>query len=155
MARARRPLLLAGRSRGAVRRILTSAVALLAGCCLSACEPLGPDELQREVETVHSIAAEGSVLANEIAGQNTKRTFARVQARELANAAQHAAERLTDAHPAEGLVASTERAISLAEDVSSVVGELETAPDDAGAASASAARLRALAAKTDGLAASL
>jgi hypothetical protein len=122
---------------------------------VAGCQPLGPDELQREVETVHSTAAEGAVLADEVASQNTKRTFARVQARALADSAQHSAERLTDAHPADGLEAPTQRAISLAEDVSSAVGELETAPDDAAAAARSADRLRELARQSDQLAASL
>src|SRR5215212_4340732 len=75
---------------------------------LAACEPLGPDELRREVETIHSTAAEGSVLADQIAAQRTKRTFARVQARELGDAADHSAERLTDAHPEDGLLPQAE-----------------------------------------------
>jgi hypothetical protein len=139
-------------------RISRLAVALLAfvvAILLAGCEPLGPDELRREVQTVHSLAAEGSVLADEIAAQNTKRTFARVQARELADAAEHSAERLTDAHPADGLEAPTQRAISLAEDVSAAVGQIEVAPDDASGAAAAANRLRSLARRTDALAATL
>ena len=136
-------------------RTLTVAIALVAAIALAGCEPLGPDELQREVETVHSTAAEGSVLADQIAAQNMKRTFARVEARELAEAAGHSAERLTDAHPADGLEAPTQRAISLAEDVESAVGDLETAPDDAEAAAEAAERLRELARQTDELAGSL
>jgi hypothetical protein len=134
---------------------LLAATALVAAIGIAGCEPLGPDELQREVQTIHSTAAEGSVLADQIAAQNIKRTFARVQARELADAAGHSAERLTDAHPADGLEASTERAISLAQDASSAIGELETAPDDAAAAATAADRLRALARETDRLAESL
>jgi hypothetical protein len=122
---------------------------------LAACEPLGPDELRREVETVHSTAAEAAVLAAQISDQSTKRTFARVQARELADAAQHSAQRLTDAHPADGLDAQTERAITLAEDVSDAAGSLETAPDDAVAAGHAADRLRMLAQETDQLAGSI
>jgi hypothetical protein len=119
------------------------------------CEPLGPDELQREVESIGSNAAEGAVLADQVAAQQTKRTFARVQARELSDAADHSAERLTDAHPAEGLVAKTERAITLADQVAEEIGTVEVAPDDAAASEAAAARLRALAAKAAGLAESL
>ena len=132
-----------------------AAAAVAVAFALTACEPLGPDELQREVETIHSTAAEGSVLADEIAAQNMKRTFARVQARELADAAQHSAERLTDAHPADGLEGPTDRAIGLAEDTETAVGQLETAPDDAVAAARAAERLRDLARRTDELAASL
>ena len=136
-------------------RLASAAVAVALTFLLTACEPLGPDELQREVETIHSTAAEGSVLADEIAAQNMKRTFARVQARELADAAQHSAERLTDAHPADGLEDATQRAIALAEDTESAVGQLEVAPDDAVAAQQAAERLRELARQTDELAASL
>ena len=137
---------------------MKAAFAGLVACCalgLAACEPLGPDELQREVETIHSLAAEGSVLADQVATQNTKRTFARVQARELSDAAQHSAERLTDADPAEGLSGPAQKAISLAENVSAAVGEVETAPDNAAGAAAAADRLRQLAGQTDQLAESL
>jgi hypothetical protein len=136
-------------------RLLATALAIAIAIAAAGCEPLGPDELQREVETVHSTAAEGSVLADQVAAQNIKRTFTRVQARELADAAEHSAGRLTDAHPADGLEALTERAISLAEEVSAAVGELETAPDDAAGAADAATRLRQLARQTDALAASL
>jgi hypothetical protein len=138
-----------------IKRLGALVVCAVTAGALAACEPLGPDELQREVESIHSVAAEGAVLADQVAGQNTKRTFARVQARELADAAEHSAERLTDAHPAEGLGDATSRAIDLAEATSSAVGEVELAPDDASKASAAASRLRELAARTDQLAQSL
>jgi hypothetical protein len=138
-----------------ISRLSLALFAFTAAVVLAGCEPLGPDELQREVETVHSLAAEGSVLADQVATQNTKRTFARVQAGELADAAEHSAERLTDAHPADGLEAPTQRAISLAEDVSGAVGELEVAPDDPASAASAADRLRSLARRSDALAASL
>jgi len=137
-------------TRGAAALLAATAAIAIAGC-----EPLGPDELQREVQTIQSTAAEGSVLADQVAAQNIKRTFTRVEARELADAAQHSAERLTDAHPADGLEAPTRRAISLAEDVSAAVGGLETAPDDAAAAARAAQRLRDLADRSEQLAGSL
>jgi hypothetical protein len=116
---------------------------------------MSADELRREVETVHSTAAEASVLGDQIAAQRTKRTFARVQARELADAAQHSAERLTDAHSAAGLEPAIQRAITLAEDVSDAAGSIETAPDDAVAAGHAADRLRDLARQTEALAGSI
>jgi hypothetical protein len=138
-----------------LKRLGALVVCAVTAVALTACEPLGPDELQREVESIHSVAAEGAVLADGVAGQNTKRTFARVQARELSDAAEHSAERLTDAHPAEGLGDATSRAIDLAEATSSAVGEIELAPDDAAKAADAAGRLRDLAARTDELAQSL
>jgi len=131
--------------------VVVAAVALAA----AGCEPLGPDELQREVRSIHSVAAEGAVLAEQVADQSTKRTFARVQARELSDAAEHSAERLTDAHPAEGLDDATARAIDLADRTSAAVGEVETAPDEVVGASAAASRLRELAQQTDALAGQL
>jgi hypothetical protein len=134
---------------------LSALAALALAVSLAACEPLGPDELRREVQTIESLAAEGSVLGDQIAAQRSKRTFARVHARELGDNADHSAERLTDAHPQDDLIAKTNRAITLAEKVSDEVGGLEIAPDDAQGAQAAAARLRALAAKAAGLAESL
>jgi hypothetical protein len=138
-----------------LRRVCAAAAIVVAALALTACEPLGPEELQREVESIESVAAEGAVLGDRIALQETKRTFARVQARELADAADHSAERLTDAHPAEGLTADVERAIRLAESVSSQVGSLEVAPDAAASADDAAARLRSLASQAKELAESL
>ncbi len=134
-----------------IRHLAAVALAAVA-VTLAACEPLGPDELQREVRSIHSVAAEGAVLAEQVADQSTKRTFARVQARELSDAAEHSAERLTDAHPAEGLGDATAHAIDLAERTSSAIGEVETAPDDAAGASEAASQLRRLADQTDALA---
>jgi len=111
---------------------------------LSGCEPLDQGELSREIEGVASLAAEGAVLADEVAQQETKRTFARVHARELADSAEHSAERLTDAHPAEGLADATGKAIALSDDVSGAIGAVEVAPDDAAAADETSERLRAL-----------
>jgi hypothetical protein len=136
------------------RLIAVSAAAALAAS-LGACEPLGPDELKREVDSIHSAAAEGSVLADEVGQQETKRNFARVQARELSDGAEHSAERLTDAQPADGLNEATSRAIHLADQISAAIGQIERAPDDASAAAAAAQHLRRLADRTDALAESL
>ena len=134
--------------------VVLSVVAALA-LLLAGCGPLSAAELRREVDSIHSAAAEASVLADQIAAQRTKRTFARVQARELSDAAEHSAERLTDAHPDEGLLSQTEDAIDLASQVSAAAGELETAPDDADAAADAAERLRDLAARSQRLSESI
>jgi hypothetical protein len=131
-------------------------VPLCAGALvLAACEPLGNDELRREVEGIHSVAAEGAVLGNQIATQDTKRAFARVQARVLADSAEHSAERLTDAHPASGLQPAVAHSISLADGVSTAVCALEVAPDDAERAARTSKRLERLARRATRLAESL
>jgi hypothetical protein len=142
-------------SRSPRQRRAIVAVLLIGIVGLPGCEPLGPDELKREVDSIHSVAAEGAVLAHLVADQDTKRTLARVQARELADAAEHSAERLIDAHPADGIEASTATAVDLAGRVSDAIGEIEQAPDDVSAASGAAERLRRLAAQTDSLSGSL
>jgi len=138
------------------KRLRLAAVFLIAGAFfVSGCEPLQEDELAREVETIRSLAGEGSVLADQIAAQNTKRTFARVQARELSDAAEHSSERLTDAHPAAGLGEEVQRAVGLADDVSAAIGRLEAAPDDASGAADASGRLRALSKSAEQLGGSL
>jgi len=117
---------------------------LAATLLLAGCEPLGADELRREVETIGSLAAEGSVLAQQVADQDTKRTFARVHSRELADAAEHSAERLTDAHPGGGLTDDVNEAISLANAVEVQLGQIEVGPDEAERAADASERLRGL-----------
>jgi hypothetical protein len=136
-------------------RVAAPLIAFVCALLISGCGPMNADELRREVDTIHSTAAEASVLGDQIAAQRTKRTFARVQARNLADAAEHSAERLTDSNPAAGLEAQLQRAITLAEDVSAAAGSIETAPDDAVAAGHAADRLRDLARQTDQLAGSI
>ena len=118
--------------------------AVVLAVVVSGCEPLDQGELSREIEGVASLASEGAVLADEVAQQETKRTFARVQARQLSDSAEHSAERLTDAHPAEGLAGATDEAIVLSNDVSEAIGQVEVAPDDATGADEASERLRAL-----------
>src|SRR5215207_4889880 len=51
-----------------------------------------PDELARSIGTLESSAAEGALLARDMAGDRTKATFARAHARELGEAVDHEAE---------------------------------------------------------------
>ena len=141
--------------KGATRGAFASFAALLIATTLAGCEPLSSAELQRETEGIASVAAEGSVLAEQIAQQDTKRTFARVQARELGESAQHSAERLSDAHPAEGLDDEVADAVVIADRIEAELGALEVAPDQPGPAAGVADRLRELSARASELAGSL
>lgn len=140
-------------TRTGLARLLVAGLA--ATFVLAGCEPLSGDELRREVETIGSLAAEGSVLAGQVADQDTKRTFARVHARELSDSAEHSAERLTDAHPAEGLTDEVNQAIQLADEVDSTLGQVEVGPDEAERAADAANRLRSLSQDAGSLADSL
>lgn len=131
--------------------LLTVLLALV----LSGCEPMSSAELRREIQAIESLSAEGATLGDQVASQRTKRIFARVQARELGDAAEHSAERLTDAHPGDGLEDEIGRAIELAQATSSALGDIEVTPDGAATAADAADRLRGLSDEAEQLADSL
>jgi hypothetical protein len=90
-----------------------------------------PDELARSIGTLESTAAEGALLADEVARDRTKATFARVHARELGEVADHEAEKLNDAEaePEGGVAPAKVKAIELADRISAEVGRIQIAPD--------------------------
>ena len=77
-----------------------------------------------------SISAEGGVLAREVARDRTKKTFARVRARELAEDADHEAEKLHDATPSADIAGARDRAVELAEALAATLRTLQVSPDD-------------------------
>jgi hypothetical protein len=89
-----------------------------------------PEELARSIQTLESTATEGALLADEVARDRTKATFARVHARELGEVADHEAEKLNDADAkAEGGVAPAKvKAIDLADRISAELGRIQIAP---------------------------
>jgi len=90
-----------------------------------------PDELKRSLDTLESSAADGALLANGVARDRTKATFARAHARELGETVDHEAEKLHDAS-AEGRVAFRKAAaVDLAGRISEALGQIRTAPDSA------------------------
>ena len=129
-----------------------AAAAGLAALWLSGCDPLTADELTREIDQIHSLAAEGAVLADGVRADRTRATFTRVHARELADSADESAQKLNDATEAPGLADDVEGAIELAGDVSQALGDLETSPGDEATGGDAAKRLRDLADRADRLA---
>jgi hypothetical protein len=109
------------------------ALAVLAGLAgpLSGCGgPIQPDELARSIETLESTAAEGALLANDVARDRTKATFARAHARDLGDVVQHEAEKLNDAEADQADVAAAKTdAVDLADRIGSALGRIQTAPD--------------------------
>ena len=99
---------------------------VLAGCG----GPITHDELARSIETLESTAAEGALLANDVARDRTKATFARVHARDLGDVVQHEAEKLNDAEADQADVAKAKTdAVDLADRIGSALGQIQTAPD--------------------------
>jgi hypothetical protein len=125
-------------------------VLLLAGC-----DPLDSAELKREVDAISSAAAEGQLLASDVAQDRTKATFVRVQAGELASAADESAQKINDATVAAGIQDEADQAIELGSEVSDALGQLVTSPGDEQAGSETEAKLRDLVDKAGKLSASL
>lgn len=111
------------RARSTVLALLAAA-ALCAGCG----GPMQPDELARSIGTLESAAAEGSLLAKDVADDRTKATFARAHARDLGETVDHEAEKLSDAS-ANGLVAERKTAaVELADRIEQALGQIQIAP---------------------------
>ena len=89
-----------------------------------------PEELARSVDTLSSSAAEGGLLARDVARDRTKTTFARVRARELGEVVDHEAEKLSDATPQQGIGGEKLAAVQLAEAISQVLGKIQISPAD-------------------------
>ena len=89
-----------------------------------------PEELGRSVDTLSSSAAEGALIARDLARNRTKNTFARVRTRELGETVDHEAEKLSDATPQESIKAKKLEAVKLAEDISDALGKVQVSIDN-------------------------
>jgi hypothetical protein len=98
----------------------------------SGCGDLSRAELSRSVESLSAIAAEGGLVANGVARDATKATYARVMAKTLGGEAEHEAEKLADATPAPEVRRERDAAVGVATDIAELYLELETFPGDDG-----------------------
>ena len=117
--------------RGSRRGFRGLALAALAGAAVaSGCGgPMRPEELGRSVQTIESSAAEGALLAGDVARDRTKATFARVHARDLGDVVDHEAEKLHDAEADRADVAAAKtKAVDLADRIGTAVGQIQVAP---------------------------
>jgi hypothetical protein len=115
-----------------------------------------PDELKRSIQTLESSAAEGALLAGEVADDRTKGTFARVHARELGETVEHEAEKLNDAEADKSDVAAAKtKAVDLADQIDTALGQIQVAPDDEPGARKAATQLDDLSKQAGDLAGSL
>ena len=135
--------------RGAPTRAL---VVLCAVCVCAGCGgPITDDELQRAIQTLGATAAEGRLVALDAGEDRTRVTFERVELRDLGDDAEHEAEKLTDAQARPANAAVKARAVKLAQDISSALGELQVAPADRRVARRVRLRLDALSQQADTL----
>jgi hypothetical protein len=106
--------------------LLATAFALTA----SGCGDLSHDELNRGVESLSALAAQGQLVASGVARDATKSTYARVMAKTLGEEAEHEAEKLADATPEEGTAEERDAAVAVAGEISGLLSELQTFPGD-------------------------
>lgn len=97
---------------------------------VTGCGDLSRDELNRGVESLSALAAQGQLVASGVARDATKSTYARVMAKTLGGEAEHEAEKLADATPEEGTEEERDAAVAVAGEISQLFSELQTFPGD-------------------------
>jgi hypothetical protein len=110
-----------------------AAVAILAAVLLlsaAGCGDLSRDELDRGVESLGALAAQGELVASGVARDATKTTYARVMARTLGDEAEHEAEKLADAEPSPEVRKERNAAVQIAGELADLFSELQSFPDD-------------------------
>jgi hypothetical protein len=112
-----------------VRSVGVAAAIAVLGFC-SGCGDLSRDELNRGVESLSAIAAQGQLIANGVARDATKSTYARVMAKTLGGEAEHEAEKLADAEPEGEVRSERHAAVQIAGELSQLFSELQTFPGD-------------------------
>jgi uncharacterized protein YceK len=117
-----------------MRVVLALAVIVLAGCGT-------PKQLAKQADEVHSVAAEGALLAHEAAEGDTRDTFAREHAKALRKVLGKLRSAIEEP-----------RLASVAGDVDRTLAELERRPDDAKRAAGAERRLERAAKAADELA---
>jgi hypothetical protein len=120
MRRRRRPGAAAG-----LAALGASLLLLFAGC-----GDLSREELSRGVESLSALAAQGELIANGVARDATKTTYARVMAKTLGGEAEHEAEKLADAEPSPEVRDARNAAVGIAGELSGLFSELQTFPGD-------------------------
>jgi hypothetical protein len=115
---------MAPRAPAGAATVLLAIAALWSGCG----GPMKADELARSIETLESSAAEGALLAGDVARNRTKATFARAHARDLGEVVDHEAEKLEDADAEGDVAARKTAAVDLAGRISEALGQVQTAP---------------------------
>jgi hypothetical protein len=116
------------------KRLRRGAVALLVAALAPAaagCGGLSNDELKRGVESLGALAGQGQLVAEGVARDDTKATYARAMSRTLGEEAEHEAEKLADATLEEpGLGGIRQAAIAVATEISDQLSEIQTFPGD-------------------------
>src|SRR3954464_6596649 len=118
-----------GGQRGRLGRSGVTAI-VLAVLALAGCGDLSRDELNRGVESLSALAAQGELVASGVARDATKTTYARVMSKTLGGEAEHEAEKLADAEPSPEVKEERNAAVQIAVELADLFSELQTFPGD-------------------------
>jgi hypothetical protein len=103
---------------------------LIVALVLAGCGRASRHGVRVGIEQIASIAAEGRLMADDLARGATKTTFVRVHGSELSAQAEHEAEKLNDNPAAPDARQAIPSAISLASDIGGAIDDLRTSPQD-------------------------
>jgi hypothetical protein len=115
------------------RRLGASAASVALAVSLivfSGCGDLSRDELNRGIESLSALAAQGELIADGVARDATKSTYTRVMAKTLGGEAEHEAEKLADAEPSPEVRKERNAAVRVAGELADLFSELQTFPGD-------------------------
>src|SRR3954464_2253561 len=96
---------------------LTLSLALTGALFAGGCGNAGNHGVGQGIKEIASIAAEGALMAEDVARDRSKTTFVRVHGSELSSQAVHEAEKLNDERVQNGMRGPVEEAIKLAQDI--------------------------------------
>ena len=114
-------------SRQATAAACAAVVLLLSA---AGCGDLSRGELNRGVESLSALAAQGELVASGVARDATKSTYARTMAKTLGGEAEHEAEKLADAEPSPEVKEERNAAVQIAGELADLFSELQTFPGD-------------------------
>lgn len=112
------------------KSIAASIAGIALALALAGCGDLSREELTRGVESLSALAAQGQLVANGVARDATKTTYARAMARTLGEEAEHEAEKLADATPSPEVREEDHTAVQVAGEIAELLSQLQTFPGD-------------------------
>ena len=127
-------------------------VVLVAGC--GGGGTLDEEAIQREAEAIQSFAAEGALLAGDVADGKSTVPFTRVHAGELHEQASKLEQTLSEAKAAPAVEEELAQAVAVIDDVVATLDQLERSPGDSELARGAQRKLEQAAKKAEELAGS-
>ena len=113
-----------------MRRAACIALAAALAWALGGCGRETNHDVRASIEQISSIAAEGALMADDVARDRTKITYVRVHGEELSSQAEHEAEKLNDDPMDPALRARVQKAIGLAGEIGGGIDDLRVSPQD-------------------------